>query len=145
MPQLIAALAAGLLFGVGLAVSQMVDPAKVLGFLDVAGRWDASLAFVLAGAVVTAGLGFLLVRRHRTAPLLAASFDSPSTRGIDRRLVMGATLFGIGWGLVGLCPGPALAALAIAPSRVALFVAAMLIGMAGFEIFRSIDTRRTRA
>ena len=99
----------------------MVDPAKVLGFLDVAGDWDRSLAFVLAGAVGTASLGFWFVERQWTAPLFA--------RDIDRRLVVGAALFGIGWGLVGLCPGPALAALAIAPAQLALFVAAMFVGM----------------
>ncbi len=132
-----AALAAGLLFGVGLTTSQMVDPAKVLGFLDLSGDWDPSLAFVLGSAVGTAALGFRLVHRYRTAPLFAAAFDSPIARNIDRRLAWGAGLFGVGWGLVGLCPGPAFAALAIAPAQVVVFVAAMLVGMAGFEIFRS--------
>jgi len=142
MVQIVAALAAGLLFGAGLTLSQMVNPAKVLGFLDITGNWDPSLAFVLAGAVGTAALGFRLVRRHRTAPVFAAEFDLPGARDIDRRLVIGATLFGIGWGLVGLCPGPALAALAIAPAQVALFVAAMLVGMAGFEVSRSFARQK---
>ncbi len=145
MLQILAALVAGLLFGAGLTLSQMVNPAKVLGFLNIAGNWDPSLAFVLAGAVGTASLGFWLVRRHWTAPLFAAAFDPPNARKIDRRLVVGATLFGIGWGLVGLCPGPALAALAIAPGRIAQFVAAMLVGMAGFEVFRSFATRQKQA
>ena len=145
MIQIIAAVAAGLLFGAGLTVSQMVNPAKVLGFLDIAGSWDPSLAFVLAGAVGTVALGFLVVRRHLSVPLFAAAFDPPSARGIDRNLVFGAVLFGIGWGLVGLCPGPALAALAIAPAEVALFVVAMLVGMAGFAVFRSFATRQKRA
>ncbi|MDP2372523.1 DUF6691 family protein [Reyranella sp.] len=145
MLRIVAAVAAGLLFGAGLTVSQMVSPAKVIGFLDVAGNWDPSLAFVLAGAVGTVALGFLVVRRHLSAPLFAAAFDPPSARGIDRNLVFGAMLFGIGWGLVGLCPGPALAALAIAPAKVALFVAAMLAGMAGFAIFRSFADRRKQA
>lgn len=145
MLRIVAALAAGLLFGAGLTVSQMVNPTKVIGFLDVAGNWDPSLAFVLAGAVVTAALGFLVVRRHLSAPLFAVAFDPPSARGIDRNLVFGAVLFGIGWGLVGLCPGPALAALAIPPTKVTLFVAAMLVGMAAFAVSRSfIRQKQTR-
>ena len=145
MLQIVTAVAAGLLFGAGLTVSQMVDPAKVLGFLDIAGNWDPSLAVVLAGAVGTVALGFLFVRRSLSAPLFAAAFDPPSARDIDRNLVFGAVLFGIGWGLVGLCPGPALAALAIAPAKVALFVAAMLVGMAGFAVVRSFATRQKQA
>ena len=145
MLQIVTAVVAGLLFGAGLTVSQMVNPAKVIGFLDVAGNWDPSLAFVLAGAVGTAALGFLVVRRRLAAPLFAAAFDPPSARGIDRNLVFGAVLFGIGWGLVGLCPGPALAALAIAPAKVALFVAAMLAGMAGFAVLQSFAARRKQA
>jgi len=145
MLQIVSALAAGLLFGVGLTISQMVNPAKVLGFLDIAGDWDPSLAFVLAGAVGTVALGFLLVGRRWTKPLFAPAFYLPSAQDIDRRLVAGATLFGIGWGLVGLCPGPALATLAVAPAQVSLFVAAMLGGMAGFEIFRSFPIRQKHA
>lgn len=145
MLHIVAAAAAGLLFGAGLTVAQMVNPAKVLGFLDIAGNWDPSLAFVLAGAVGTVTLGLLVVRRSLSAPLFAAAFDPPSDRAIDRHLVFGAVLFGIGWGLVGLCPGPALAALAIAPAKVALFTAAMLVGMAGFAVFRSFATRQTPA
>ncbi len=145
MLRIVTAVAAGLLFGAGLTVSQMVNPAKVIGFLDVAGNWDPSLAFVLGGAVGTVALGFLFVRRRLSAPLFAAAFDPPSARGIDRNLVFGAVLFGIGWGLVGLCPGPALAALAIAPTKVALFVAAMLVGMAAFAVSRSfIRQKQTR-
>lgn len=137
MVRIVAALAAGLLFGIGLTVSQMVNPAKVLGFLDITGKWDPSLAFVLAGAIGVAAPGFLLARRRLSAPLFAPVFDAPSASGIDRGLVLGAVLFGIGWGLVGLCPGPALAALVIAPAQVALFAAAMLVGMTGFAVFRS--------
>ena len=134
MPQLVAALAAGLLFGLGLTLSRMVDPAKVLGFLDIAGSWDPSLALVLAGATGTAALGFRLVLGRRAAPLFARTFNLPEARGIDRRLVIGAAIFGVGWGLVGLCPGPALAGLGLAFRPVAIFVAAMLAGMAVFEL-----------
>lgn len=128
MPQIIAALVSGLLFGVGLTLAQMVNPAKVLNFLDFAGTWDPSLAFVLAGATGTAAIGFRLVRR-RAAPLFAGKFQLPTATDIDRPLVIGAVLFGIGWGLVGLCPGPAVASLALAPADVAIFVVAMLAGM----------------
>lgn len=141
MIPILAALAAGLLFGAGLTVARMVDPAKILGFLDIAGNWDPSLAFVLGGAVITAGLGFELIRRGRATPLAAGAFDAPAARRIDRRLVGGSVLFGIGWGLVGLCPGPALAGLAVAPSGVALFVAAMLAGMMAFEAMRRLSAR----
>src|SRR3546814_18827668 len=96
------ALVSALLFGIGLTVSQMVNPAKVLNFLDLAGNWDPSLAFVLGGAVATAALGFRLVRR-RTVPLLAGAFQWPTARDIDRRLVLGAALFGVDWSLVGFC------------------------------------------
>ena len=140
MGQATVALLAGLLFGLGLSLSRMVDPAKVLGFLDIAGDWDPSLALVLAGATGTAAVGFWLIRRHRVKPLLAEAFSLPTARGIDRRLVAGAAIFGVGWGLVGLCPGPALAGLTIALRPVAIFVAAMLAGMALFEVLG-----RTRA
>jgi len=134
MRQAVAALAAGLLFGLGLTVSRMVDPAKVLGFLDVAGRWDPSLALVLTGATGTAAVGFRLVLGRRVAPFFAETFSLPTARDVDRRLVIGAAVFGIGWGLVGLCPGPALAGLGLAFRPVAIFVAAMLAGMALFEL-----------
>lgn len=123
------ALAAGVLFGIGLYVSQMVDPAKVLSFLDVAGDWDPSLAFVMGGALAVTALGNVLARR-RTAPLAAPQFQWPTDRRVDARLVGGAALFGAGWGLVGFCPGPALAALAFGSWHVLLFVAAMALGMA---------------
>ena len=144
MRQILAALAAGLLFGIGLTVSQMVNPAKVLNFLDLAGRWDPSLAFVLGGAVMTAALGFRFVRR-RTAPLFARAFRWPTARDIDRRLVLGAALFGLGWGLVGLCPGPAITALALAPRDVALFTLAMLAGMAIHRVWTAGTAARPRA
>lgn len=142
MPRILAALGAGLLFGLGLTVSRMVDPAKVLGFLDVAGNWDPSLALVLAGATGTTFLGFRLVLGRRDRPLFAREFSLPTARGIDARLVGGAAIFGVGWGLVGLCPGPALAALGLDFPPVALFVAAMLAGMAAFEMVPRPTARR---
>jgi hypothetical protein len=128
MRQALAALVAGLLFGLGLTVSQMANPAKVLGFLDLAGDWDPSLAFVLAGAVATAAVGFRLVQRAGR-PLLAPAFRLPTATRIDRPLLLGAALFGLGWGLVGFCPGPALAALGLDGLPVPVFVLAMLAGM----------------
>lgn len=129
MLRLAAALLSGLLFGIGLAMSGMLDPARVRGFLDVAGAWDPTLAFVLAGAVMAASLGTALARSLRR-PLLADRFDWPTRTRIDRPLVLGAVLFGIGWGLSGFCPGPAVAALSTGLLPVIVFVAAMLVGMA---------------
>ncbi|HEX2134900.1 MAG TPA: DUF6691 family protein [Microvirga sp.] len=122
-----AALLSGTVFGLGLAVSGMVNPAKVLAFLDIAGRWDPSLALVMAGALAVAFVGFRLVLRRR-APLFAGRFELPSAREIDARLLGGAALFGIGWGLVGFCPGPAIASLAFAWKEPLIFLAAMLAG-----------------
>lgn len=134
MAQIIAAVTAGLLFGVGLTLSRMIDPAKVLGFLDIAGNWDPSLALVLAGATGTAAIGFRLVLGRCTTPLFAETFSLPTARDIDWRLVLGAAIFGVGWGLVGLCPGPAMADLSLAFWPVTIFVTAMLTGMALFKV-----------
>ena len=120
---------AGLLFAAGLILSGMVNPEKVPGFLDLAGHWDPSLAFVMAGAVTTAAIGYRLVLR-RPKPLLGGSFRLPPTRGLDPRLVIGSAIFGIGWGLGGLCPGPAITSLGIGSTAVFVFVPAMLVGMA---------------
>ncbi len=118
---------AGAVFGVGLAVSRMIDPAKVLAFLDVAGRWDPSLALVMAGAVGVALAGFRLAG-ELPAPLLGGRFELPTARDIDWRLAAGAALFGVGWGLVGLCPGPALASLAYGLKESFIVVLAMSAG-----------------
>ncbi len=126
---LLASLACGLLFGAGLAISGMTDPQKVLGFLDVLGRWDPTLAFVMAGALMVSMAGFMLARRAGT-PILATRHLWPERTDIDRPLIAGALLFGVGWGLVGLCPGPALSNLATLSPRVAVFVVAMIAGMA---------------
>lgn len=119
----------GALFGAGLVVSDMVNPARVQAFLDVTGAWDPTLAFVMGAALAPSGAAYLL-RRRMDRPLLAERFSIPDNRRLDRRLLIGAVLFGIGWGLVGFCPGPALAALAFGASQPILFVAAMLAGMA---------------
>ncbi|GJD42268.1 hypothetical protein AFCDBAGC_0103 [Methylobacterium cerastii] len=126
--RIVAALVAGLLFGFGLALSGMMDPARVLGFLDVADAFDPTLAFVLTGAVAVSALGYGL-RRGMTRPFLADRFEVPAGRRLDPKFLGGAALFGIGWGLAGLCPGPALAALVLGLPDVAIFVAAMLGGM----------------
>ena len=118
----------GLIFGFGLLISGMTQPAKVLGFLDIFGRWDPTLAFVMAAALVVSGTGFALMRRW-TRPVLAAQYLWPTRTDIDRRLIVGSILFGIGWGLVGLCPGPALLNLASQMPRVTVFVLAMAAGM----------------
>ena len=113
--KIVSALLAGLLFGIGLAMSGMLDPARVQGFLDIAGAWDPSLAFVLGGAVGVAALGTLLSRRLRH-PLLAGAFDVPTNQRIDAKLLGGTAMFGIGWGLEGFCPGPAVASLSLGNS-----------------------------
>ena len=123
----IAALVAGILFGIGLAVSQMVSPAKVLGFLDLFGRWDPSLAFVMAGALAVAMVGFRLTEA-RTAPVFAERFEIPTRRDLDARLIGGAAIFGVGWGLTGYCPGPAIASLAFGIPELVIVVVAMAIG-----------------
>ncbi|MFY7777613.1 MAG: DUF6691 family protein [Elstera sp.] len=122
----------GLLFGIGLIVSGMSNPAKVLNFLDLAaiptGTWDASLALVMIGAVSVGLLGFGLVLGWRK-PLLAERFWLPSARGIDRRILIGPAIFGIGWGLVGFCPGPALVGLGAGSSAALVFIGTMVLGM----------------
>lgn len=127
----IAALGSGLLFGVGLGVSGMTSPAKVIGFLDVAGAWDASLAFVMIAAIAIHASLRRLVHR-RAAPVFAEGFDVPAASVIDRRIILGSAMFGVGWGLAGYCPGPAVVSLVTGP-RVILFVAAMAAGMAAFR------------
>jgi hypothetical protein len=127
MGKVLTALLIGALFGIGLAISQMVNPARVIGFLDVAGRWDPTLIFVMGGALLLTAPFFPLILQ-RKAPLLAPRFALPTKVQIDRPLLLGAIIFGVGWGLGGFCPGPALAALASGSPIVALFVAAMIIG-----------------
>lgn len=131
-----AAAASGALFGVGLAVSGMTRPEKVVGFLDLAGAWDASLAFVMVGAIVVHFIAYRLARR-RLAPLFDTRFHLPTRRDIDRRLVIGAAVFGIGWGLGGFCPGPAIVAAASGAVPAIAFVAAMTVGIVLEDFFLS--------
>lgn len=133
------ALLAGLVFGVGLIVSGMANPAKVLGFLDLTGAWDPSLALVMAGAIGVSFFAFLFAKK-RSRSLIGADMKLPTGRTIDRRLVVGSMLFGIGWGVAGFCPGPGLVALGMGEVKALIFVAAMLAGMAVFELF---DRRRS--
>jgi len=126
-------LLAGLVFGLGLIISGMANPGKVLGFLDLAGKWDPSLAFVMAGAIAVGAAAFFVARK-RTVSLLGAEMKLPVARHIDRRLVVGSTLFGIGWGIAGFCPGPGLVALGMGETKALVFVAAMLAGMLVFEL-----------
>lgn len=134
----------GLLFGFGLVLSGMSDPAKVLNFLDVAGTWDPSLAFVMAGAIAVTAIGFAFVRR-REAPILEPVFQFPKSTDLDAKLVGGAAIFGIGWGLGGFCPGPALTALPLAATGTLAFVPAMLVGvMLGTFVSRALSAPITR-
>jgi uncharacterized membrane protein YedE/YeeE len=142
MPMLLASFLCGLIFGAGLLISGMTQPDKVLGFLDLFGAWDATLAFVMAGAVAVTAAGFALARR-RGIPLLAEKLRWPDRSDIDAPLVTGAILFGIGWGLVGLCPGPALVNLAGLSGPVIVFVIAMAAGMAGYDWLRDALNRRS--
>ncbi len=125
--------AVGLLFGWGLIISGMTDPGKVLGFLDLAGAWDPSLAFVMGGAVLV-GLFAFTAARKRTTSLLGGALHLPKSRDIDRPLVVGALLFGAGWGLAGFCPGPAIVSMATGEPKALLFVVAMMAGMGLFEL-----------
>jgi uncharacterized membrane protein YedE/YeeE len=138
MPLQFASFVSGLIFGAGLLISGMTQPDKVLGFLDIFGMWDATLLFVMAGAVAVTAIGFA-VARQKDRPIAASRFQWPTRRDIDAQLIGGAALFGIGWGLVGLCPGPALVNLAGLGLPVIVFVAAMALGMIGVDLWRRRD------
>ena len=126
------AFVAGFVFGIGLLVSGMVNPVKILGFLDLAGRWDPSLVLVMAGAIAIGAFGFAVAGR-RTTTVLATPMLLPTVRTIDWRLVLGGAVFGVGWGLAGFCPGPAIVALGTGHLKAIVFVAAMVVGMLAFE------------
>lgn len=139
-----AALVSGLLFGAGLVIAGMTDPARVLGFLDLAGQWDPTLAFVMGSAILITLPTFRLLRGRRR-PVLADRFVMPSRKDLDAPLVMGAALFGIGWGIAGLCPGPAIANLGRAAPEILAFVLAMVAGMALQDRFALKTASRSRA
>jgi uncharacterized membrane protein YedE/YeeE len=143
MRTLFVAFASGLLFGLGIVVSGMVDPAKVLAFLDVAGNWDPSLAFVMGGAIPVAAIGFSLARGI-ARPIWSRRFSEPAKLGIDARLILGSILFGAGWGLAGYCPAPALVASVHGQSGTLIFVAAMLAGMAAYDLPGRLSFRSRR-
>ncbi len=136
----------GLVFGFGLVVSGMTEPAKVIGFLDVTGRWDPSLAFVMVGAILTHWILFRFIMK-RPSPLLASAFGLPTAQRLDARLIGGAALFGLGWGLAGYCPGPGLVSVGALTAPALLFVGSMLAGMGAFELMearrRAVDRLRT--
>ena len=140
----LAALAAGVIFGLGLAVSWMVNPEKILGFLDVAGRWDPTLLVVMAAALVVATPAFRLILRT-PAPRIGSVFEVSKVGGIDARLIGGGVVFGVGWGLVGLCPGPAIAVLAYGRIESVIFLAAMVAGMFVYRTFLDVTGQRASA
>lgn len=137
----LASLFAGLVFGLGLIVSGMANPEKVLGFLDIAGLWDPSLAFVMGGAIMVGVVAFAVARK-RTLSFLGYHMKMPSSTHIDKRLILGGLMFGIGWGIAGFCPGPGLVALGAGEIKAAVFVAAMVAGMGIFEV---IERSRAKA
>ena len=140
----VTSLLAGLVFGLGLIVSGMANPAKVLGFLDLGGAWDPSLALVMAGAIAV-GLGAFALAKKRSVSLLGAPMKLPTAGAVDRRLMIGSSLFGIGWGVAGFCPGPALVALGMGEGKAVVFVLAMLAGMLVFQVLEARTARRATA
>ena len=140
---ILTALLSGLLFGFGLIISGMANPAKVLGFLDLAGAWDPSLAFVMAGAIFVGLIAFFIAYR-RTVSFLGGNMHLPKSGKIDNRLVVGSLLFGLGWGIAGFCPGPALVAVGMGETKALIFTAAMLGGMVIFEWLEQAGPMRHR-
>lgn len=140
MTYTLASFASGLIFGIGLLVSGMSNPEKVLGFLDIAGLWDPSLAFVMGGAIVVGLFAFAFARR-RTLSFLGYHMKLPAGDRVDKRLVIGSLLFGAGWGLAGFCPGPGLVALGAGEAKAAVFVISMIAGMAVFELLEKARAR----
>lgn len=134
-----ASLVSGTLFGAGLALGGMTNPARVRGFLDIFGDWDPTLAFVMGGAVIVMAVAWRFVPRM-SEPVLAEQFHLPTKSDLTPRLIAGAALFGVGWGIAGLCPGPGIAALVIEPAAAAIFVLAMLAGMAVVKMFEGASS-----
>lgn len=133
----------GLLFGLGLILAGMTDPSKVLGFLDLAGTWDPSLALVMGGGILV-GLGAFATAKKRTTNFLGGTMHLPTSKDIDKRLIVGSLLFGAGWGLAGFCPGPAIVSLGAGQPKAAVFVVAMLVGMLVFEVLERLQTRKSK-
>jgi uncharacterized membrane protein YedE/YeeE len=144
MMHAVSAFATGLIFGIGLIISGMTDPSKIIGFLDLAGPWDPSLAFVMGGAVTVGLIAFRFARR-RTAALLGGAMHLPTARQIDRRLVLGSLAFGIGWGLAGYCPGPAVVSVGMGQGKAIVFVVAMLAGMGIYELIERLRRRSEKS
>jgi uncharacterized membrane protein YedE/YeeE len=137
MMRWLSVIVSGLLFGAGIALSGMINPSKILNFFDVAGTWDPSLAFVMAGGVVTALIGYQLIFKIRSAPLFDTKFHLPTKNDIDLPLIAGSAVFGIGWGLAGFCPGGSIPALGLGQPQAFIFVAAMLVGLGATKILRA--------
>lgn len=129
MKNVIAALAAGMIFGLGIVLSGMANPAKVLNFFDIAGTWDPSLIFVMGGALITTAIGYRVVFARQAKPMFEANFSLPSKKEIEPRLIAGSALFGIGWGIAGFCPGGAIPALGLGYPETVVFVTAMIVGI----------------
>lgn len=142
--KLLVALLVGAIFGAGLAISDMINPARVQGFLDLAGAWDPTLLFVMAAAIPPSAIAYL-IRRRMDRPLLGERFFVPENRTLDWRLISGAALFGVGWGLAGFCPGPAIAALVLGAWQPWLFTAAMLGGMALHRVLSDFNARQSQS
>ncbi len=138
MKSLVSAFAVGIIFGTGIAISGMANPAKVLNFFDLAGTWDPSLIFVMGGALVTAAIGYAIVFKTRIKPIFDDVFAVPMTKDIDASLIGGSALFGVGWGIAGFCPGGAVPALGLGYSETFIFIAAMV---AGIVLGRSLKAR----
>ena len=144
MKRFVIALVAGAFFGAGLAISGMADPQRVRGFFDLFGNWDPTLAFVMGGAILPMALAWR-VQRRLSKPLAAPRFSLPATARLHPRLVAGAAIFGIGWGIAGLCPGPAIADLALAPLPALTFLAAMLVGMTLYRLVSQFGASRANS
>ncbi len=141
MKKNIAALTVGIIFALGLGISGMTRPEKVIGFLNIFGDWDASLAFVMAGAITVHAVAYRLIRR-RNSPLFSKEFYVPTDTEISTSLIVGSFIFGVGWALAGYCPGPAVASLASFQSRPLIFVASMIFGMVIFRVYQTVSNKR---
>lgn len=143
MKRILSALLAGMIFGIGIAISGMGNPAKVLNFFDLFGTWDPSLAFVMGGALGTTAIGYHLIFRSRPAPMFDTRFHLPASTAIDARLIGGSALFGVGWGIAGFCPGGAIPALGFAPWPTALFLISMCGGILLARWLQTMSHRQT--